>query len=212
VTVADDLREPMASPIDKLREIIAIELERQILQSMPEYTVCIENEYGYHYFTHQGRVDAMNYSTAIFLINDEVRALYIKYVNRGGGQTYMAKTFDKTINKDDYVVIPTTIKEEDNMTVAKVVEVDAEIDFDSTTIIPWVISKIDLDEFTKITELEKEAIKTIREAHFAKRKKTLAADLMEAKELMKLPLAKKAERPEGEEVKTNLVDHRDTSW
>ena len=61
----------------------------------------------------------MNYSTAIFLISDEVRAINVTYERDGDAKRTLFKTFSKTIKIDDYVVVETNTRH--HMTVCKVV-------------------------------------------------------------------------------------------
>jgi hypothetical protein len=173
------------------RRIIGRHLERGVERPVPEYTVCVSNEYNYHYFTHQGKVDVMNYSTAIFLINDEVRALYVIFEPdrqpEHKPQRYMVKTFDKDIKEGDYVVVPSTMGHK--LAIALVTDTDAEVDFDSTTVLPWIVQRVDLTPFNHLVGQEDVAVAAIRQAHFVQKKKALASDLMESKELRRLPLA-----------------------
>src|SRR5215469_3268951 len=77
----DPTRSGMSSAAtEEFRRIVGRHLERGVERPVPEYTVCVTNAHGYSYFTHQGKMeDAMNYSLSIFLINEEVRALYVQY-------------------------------------------------------------------------------------------------------------------------------------
>ena len=184
----------MSPDTAKFLALIEWHLEHGVERPVPEYTVLVSNEYNYYYFSHQGKVDAMNYSTSIFLINDDVRALYVIFAPDGSNdgnkqQRYMVKTFDRSVEAGDYVVVPSTMGHK--LAIAKVTEVDVEVDFDSTTILPWVIQRVELNNFNEMVAQEEVAIKAIRDAHFLQRKKSLAATLSEATNLRRLPLAKK---------------------
>jgi hypothetical protein len=159
----------------------------------------VVNEYNYAYFSHMGKVEAMNYSTAVFLINSDVRAVYVimEPEKRDLDQRrYMVKTFDRAINVDDYVVVPASVGH--NLAIAKVVAVDVEVDFDATTEVMWIVDKIDVSEFMQTVEQEKKAVAQIKQAHFTDTKRKLAESLLSNKALMKaLPLASKPRDSNG---------------
>jgi hypothetical protein len=68
----------------------------------------------------------VNYTTAVFLINDSIRAVTCTYENDGKRVPF--KTLDKTIAVDDIVVVPSGTRH--GMTTCKVVEVDSDVDYD----------------------------------------------------------------------------------
>lgn len=184
----------MNPDVAMFRGLIDRHLERGVERPVPEYTELVINRDNYAYFSHLGRIDAMNYSAAVFLINDDVRALYVIYNPDPTGpdqkeRRYLVKTLDPSIKVDDYVVIPSTVGHK--LTVAKVTGVDAEVDFDSTTVIPWIVQRINLDQFNTTIQLEEEAVTKIKAADFAKRRRNLADTMMSAKDMLALPLAKK---------------------
>src|SRR5215469_7214567 len=150
--------------------------------------------------------DAMNYSLSIFLINEEVRALYVQYgQNQGSDRTqrYMVKTFDKSIKVGDYVIVPSSMGT-DNLSIATVSMVDVDPEYDSTTVVPWVVQKIDMAEFNELIKQEEVVLATIKKANTAARKRKLVKELHSMDELKALPLAQKR-APEEEEQK-------DYSW
>jgi hypothetical protein len=187
----------MSGDVGLFRSRITKHLERGAEKPVPEYTRCVTNRLGYSYFTTDGKVDYMNYSTAIFLINDDVRALLVVFSTDEERQQkvprYMVKTFDKTIAEGDYVVVPSTMGME-NLAIARVTDVDVEVDFDSTTHVPWVVQRISLDEFNETTQQEDVAVAAIRQAHFVAKKKQLGKDLFSARTLAELPLVSKKPR------------------
>lgn len=113
----------------------------------------------------------MNLSTAVFLINDNARAIVATYEATENAPRTMFKSFDPSIKVDDYVVVPTDTRH--RMTVCKVVEVDVEVDFDSPTQIAWIIGRIDLADVTQIKEQEAAAIAAIQAAEKLKKRKAL---------------------------------------
>ena len=94
----------------------------------------------------------MNYTTAIFLINKNVRAVLCNYEPNAPDKTIMFKTLDKTIREGDFVLVPTSTRH--NMTVSKVVETDVDVDFDSGATVGWIISKIDRSAYEVVLSQE----------------------------------------------------------
>jgi hypothetical protein len=117
----------------------------------------------------------MNYTTAVFLINDSVRAVLAVYEPNVGEKT-MFKTMDRTIKPDDLVVVPTETRH--GMTVVKVVEVDVDVDFDCATPVKWVLMKIDRSDSDRIEGMEAEAIAAIKSAEMTKKRADLRAAMM----------------------------------
>lgn len=172
--------------------LIERHLERGVERPVPEYTVLVINSDNYAYFSHQGKVDAMNYSTAVFLINDDVRALYVIYNPDETAQKerrYLVKTLDPEIEIGDFVVVPSTVGHK--LAIARVTDVAADVDFDSTTVVPWVVQRINMAEFNETVSLEEEAIAKIKAADFDRRRRVLADNLMTTARLKELPLSKR---------------------
>lgn len=139
----------------------------------------------------------MNYSTAIFLINEEVRGIavtyeevdltkdttklkyqpaYLEHGRMPKGAVVM-KTMDSDIKVNDYVVVPTNTRH--GMTVCQVVAVDVEIDFESPDECHWIVGKVDTAPFEELRQQEAEAIAKLKDAKTHKRRKELAAELMD---------------------------------
>lgn len=124
----------------------------------------------------KGTMDAMNYSTAVFLINQNCRAIACTYdKDEASGKAAprtIFKTFNPAIKVDDFVVIPTGTRH--NMTVVKVVEVDVEPDLDSSVEMQWIIGVIDASGFNDTLTKEADAIAKIKSAQKLKKRKELA--------------------------------------
>ena len=118
----------------------------------------------------------MNYTTAIFLINKDVRAVLVNYEPNAPDKLCMFKTLDKTIKKDDYVIVPTHTRH--NMTVSKVIEVDVDVDFDSTAPVEWIVAKVDRSQYEVTLSQEGDAIAVIKSAEKTKKRNELAAALL----------------------------------
>jgi len=127
----------------------------------------------------------MNYSTAIFLVNKDVRAVSVSYepgplTDNSGKRLAVApfityKTMDPTIKVGDFVIVPTGTRW--NSTVARVEEVDLDIDFDSATQVGWVIDRVNMEAHDSLVEKETAAITTIRSAEKRRKQEELAEKL-----------------------------------
>lgn len=133
----------------------------------------------------------MNYSTAIFLINENVRAVMCAYENKENAPKTMFKTVDPDIKEGDFVIVQSSTRH--GMTVVKVVDTDPEIepDFDSNEELKWIVGTIDLEDFEELKKMEDDAIVAIKKAEKRKKRddlrKTLMADYEET--IKELPIA-----------------------
>jgi hypothetical protein len=124
----------------------------------------------------------MNYSTAIFLINKAVRAVKVSYdqdkANPGSpaGNLQLFKTFDSTLAKGDYVVVPTDTRW--NMTVCRVEEVGVEIDLESSAQIGWLMGRVDRGDYDAVVVEEESAITAIKSAEKRRKQEELIASLI----------------------------------
>ncbi|MGZ4850459.1 MAG: hypothetical protein ACXV2C_03660 [Candidatus Bathyarchaeia archaeon] len=135
----------------------------------------------------------MNYSTAIFLINDKVRAISAIYeaetlTSKPAPRTVF-KTFDTSIKKDDLILVPSGTRH--NVTVCKVVEVDLEMDLETHINIDWVIGVVDKSDYTNLLAMEQVAIDTIKSAEKNRKREELRKSLMADSEskLLALPIS-----------------------
>ena len=117
----------------------------------------------------------MNLTTAIFIINPNVRAIRVSYEPGREGDQYVFKSFDQSIKVDDMVVIPTDSRYK--QTVGKVVEVDLDIDIDSSIQFKWIIDKVDLAAHQNVLDLEADAVKKIKSAEMLSKRKELSEKL-----------------------------------
>jgi len=122
----------------------------------------------------------MNYSKAVFLISDDVRAVMVTYEkdeqDRPAPRT-MYKTFDTKIKVDDYVVVPT--KTRHHMTVCKVMAVDAEVDLETSEELEWIIGVVNRADFEKIKSQEGDAIAKIKSAEKRRKREELRKALLD---------------------------------
>ncbi len=138
----------------------------------------------------------MNYSTAIFLISDQARAVNITYDSLDDAPKMMFKTLDPNIKVDDFVTVPTDTRH--NMTVCKVVEVDVEPDLESSTEMKWIIGVVNKADFDQIKSHEGDAIAKIRSAEKTRKRRELRDALMAdvGEGLKALPIYSQAENTE----------------
>lgn len=117
----------------------------------------------------------INYSTAVFIIKDDVRAIKVTYEKDTDKNkpvpAYLYKTFDKTIQVDDYVVVPTRTRH--GMTVCRVSEVDVQLDLDSDVEVKWVIDRVDSVTYGEVLHWEEKAMEKIKSAQAHKKRKDL---------------------------------------
>ncbi len=130
----------------------------------------------------------MNYSTAIFLISDKVRAVAACYDDGENAPREVFKTFDRNLKVGDYVLIPTDTRHK--MSVFKIAEVDADVDLESNHKMKWIIGVVDRANFEDIERQESEAIATIKSAERRKKRDELRDALMKdtGETLKQLPI------------------------
>lgn len=116
----------------------------------------------------------MDNSRIVFLINDSVRAVLATYEDKAPPE--MFKTFDPTIKAYDLVVVETGTRH--GMTVVKVVEVDVDVNFDSSVPLKWIAQKIDKIAFDSIKEHEGAAITAVQAAELKRKKAELRATMV----------------------------------
>lgn len=122
----------------------------------------------------------MNYSTAVMLINPNIRAIKTIYepdTTSKKQQRYIFKTLDHSIEKGDFVVIPTDTRH--NMTVVQVDEVDVDIDFEDTMPIKWVISKVSIEENERILFEEGKWIEALKESEKKRKRDEIRKNMLE---------------------------------
>lgn len=127
------------------------------------------------------RKDTMNYSTAVMLFNQDIRAVRVSYdpndkVN-GVVKSYLFKTLDPDLKVGDFVSIPTDTRH--NITVAKVEEVDAEVDFDSTFEMKWIVSRVPVKEYEGILADEQVWIAEMKKAQNLKKKEDIKKSMLD---------------------------------
>lgn len=130
----------------------------------------------------------MNYSTAIFLISDDVRAIAVTYEASENAGTTLFKSLDPSLAVDDFVVVPTNTRHK--MTVCKVKEVDVEIDLETPTEMDWIVGRVDRVNFEDIQAQESDAIAKIKSAEKRRKREELRKALLAdaGEELKAIPI------------------------
>jgi hypothetical protein len=135
-----------------------------------------------------------NYSTAVMLFNENIRAVRIVYeplsdthldeeLKAAGVKAkptqdkYVFKTLDPSIKADDYVVIPTNTRH--GLTVVRVAETDVEVDFDNKIEVKWIVAKLDKSEYNNVLVEETRWIDTMKKSEKRAKKEALKKNMME---------------------------------
>ena len=120
----------------------------------------------------------MNLSTAIFLVNETVRAVRVEYDPdnaKYNNPDKLFKTLDAGLAKDDLVIVPTSTRH--GFTVAKVVEIDFQVDFNSPEQDRWVGGKFDKTAYDNVLQTEKQITARVGKAEENKMRAELRASM-----------------------------------
>jgi len=107
----------------------------------------------------------MNYSTAVFLINPNCRAIEAIYevdTDQRKAPRAIFKSFDDGIHVGDIILVPSETRHK--VTTCKVTAVDVEIDITTTAEIKWVIGVVDQAGYEDLKAVEEKAISQIKSA------------------------------------------------
>jgi hypothetical protein len=120
----------------------------------------------------------MNLSTAVFLVEESARAVRVEYdpdVARNNNPSKLFKTVSPDLKKDDLVVVPTHTRH--GFTVAKITEIDFQVDFHTTEQYAWIVSKVDKAGYDHTLEVEKTIIQRVGKAEENKMRAELKASM-----------------------------------
>lgn len=128
----------------------------------------------------------MNYSTLVLLTDDQnIKAIECVFgdsiydsrypssssVEKYSSKKYIYKTIDSTIQIGDLVVVQCEgVSSIEGFAIAKVVKLDAQIDYHSNTKIKWVVSKIDQEVLNETLAAEEALITQVRKAETVNKK------------------------------------------
>lgn len=139
-----------------------------------------------------------NESLKILLLDDQVRVIAVTYEKidynadttkmRQFSPAYLSsgklpegamlfKTTDPDIKVGTFVIVPTNTRH--GMTVCKVVGVDVDVDFDSSTEVYWVVDKVDTAPFEQIRQDEERVLLSMKAVSDRKRREEARASFME---------------------------------
>jgi len=119
----------------------------------------------------------MNLSAAIMLVQDGIRSVRVLYDPDNAPKSYnptqLFKTLDADLKKDDLVIVPTNTRH--GFTIAKVVEIDFPVDFNSSDQWGWVGGRFDKGAYDAILAIEAKAVQRIGKIEENKMKNELKA-------------------------------------
>lgn len=118
----------------------------------------------------------MNYTTAVLLINKNIRAVLGQYEEHSKKTVF--KTIDQELKVDDIAVVESDTRW--NKTVVKITDVDVDVDFDSSTPVGWVVGKVDTAEHDGIIKMEAKAIDMIKKGELRKRREDIRKNTLDA--------------------------------
>lgn len=122
----------------------------------------------------------MNYSTAVMLINQNIRAIKTIYepdvITSRPQERYIFKTLDNSIKKGDFVVVPTDTRHK--LTVVLVDEVDVEVDFESDVEIKWVVSRVSIEESKKVLLEETKWIEALKDSEKRRKREEIKKNML----------------------------------
>ena len=120
----------------------------------------------------------MNNTTAIFVINDHIRAMLGTYeadTDTHKAKREVFKTFDPDIRVGDLVVVTTSTRH--GMAVVKIVEADHDIDVETDAEVRWIIDVIDPAQHEQLQAQENEMLAAVRSAQKKKKRDEMRAAL-----------------------------------
>lgn len=121
----------------------------------------------------------MNFSSAVMLINQNIRAVIGVYEDekeQPNQKKHIFKTLDQSIQIGSFAVVPTDTRHK--MTVVKIIDVDVDVDFESDVQLNWIISNVDLGPNKLILEQESGWIERIKAADKNKKREELKKSLL----------------------------------
>ncbi len=153
----------------------------------------------------------MNYSTAVMLINENIRAvktIYGKDTDSPNQSQYTFKTLDASIEVGDLVVVPTDTRH--GFTVVEVSDVDVDVDFEASIPLKWIVSRVPVEDHEIILAEEEEWIDALKVSEKRRKKAELKESMMETygDSLENLPIANR-ERAVAIEYRSEKEDQSD---
>lgn len=143
----------------------------------------------YEYFEQDELINyrdkTMNPTAAITVIRDDVRGIEVTFDDDNSGSKYIFKSFDKNIVTGDLVLIPTKtapdVKSDKplrthHVCIARVTDVDVDINIESSIVYKWVISRLILDGYMDIINQEESLVQEVNKLVKSKKRRELQAE------------------------------------
>lgn len=114
----------------------------------------------------------------VFLINDMARAVKLEYDPADNERSWsLGKTLNQDLKVDDMVIVQSDTRHK--MTVARVAEVDVDLDVESSEPIRWIFGSVDTTTRDTLLGQEAEALKTVQEAEKSRKRAALRKSLFD---------------------------------
>ena len=122
----------------------------------------------------------MNYTTAVMLINEDIRVVNTIYEpqleNHPEQPKTSFKTLDKKVSVGDYVIVPSSTRH--GFTVAQVADVDIEVDFESPKEIKWLVGNISRESYKNVIQEEGKWIAALKESEKRKKREEIKENML----------------------------------
>lgn len=122
----------------------------------------------------------MNYTTAVMLINQNIRAVHCVYepeTEYSKPERKMFKTLDPELKEGDYVVVPTETRHK--MTVMQVVAVDVDVDFESSIKIDWIVDRVNVEANQLILDEEAMWIDKLKQSEKRRKREEIKKNMLD---------------------------------
>jgi bacterioferritin (cytochrome b1) len=122
-----------------------------------------------------------NYSTAVMLVNSNIRAMYTVYEplkENPGQKRTMFKTLDPDLKVGDLVLVPSGTRFGFN--VNEIIEADVKVDYESSNQVLWIASKIELSDYNNNIAMEAEMTDALRDSEEHRKREEIKASMFAA--------------------------------
>lgn len=127
----------------------------------------------------------MNYSSAVMLINQNIRAIHVSYEKKDETKPnapeptrYTFKSLDQSLKVGDYVIIPTDSRH--FMTVGRVEAVDVDVDFESDIQLKWIIDRVNREVHDTVLLEEGKWIEALKVAEKRRKREEIKKSLLDS--------------------------------
>lgn len=120
--------------------------------------------------------NTMNYTSAVMLFNDNIKAIKVSYDPNEDYRQYIFKTLETDLEVGDLMIVSKESKH--GFTVVRVEELDVEVDFDSNTQLKWAV-KFDQSGYNSTLEEEGKWIEAMRKSEKKAKRDQIKANMQE---------------------------------